>query len=162
MNWTLLRGALAGWLATVPMTLAMLVMQRNLPRPEREPLPPETVTRRVLDAIGLAHLDLENQPGVTLAAHFAYGATAGTVYALVDRLPGSAVLKGIIYGVSVWVGSYLGWLPAFRLHPSARQESDGRNRLMIVAHLIWGGVTGLLYTRSGELLAEHRGADFEA
>ena len=72
----------------------------------------------------------------TLVAHFAYGALSGAALAAIQPKP--SVTKGIIGGVSIWLGSYLGWIPALGiLKPASRHPGD-RNRLMILAHVVWG------------------------
>jgi len=49
-----------------------------------------------------------------------------------------------VIALCVWAGSYLGWLPALDLHPSAGRQPAPRNAAVIVAHLIWGAAAGAL------------------
>jgi uncharacterized membrane protein YagU involved in acid resistance len=44
--------------------------------------------------------------------------------------------------VALWVGSYLGWLPAMDILPPATQQPWRRNLVMIIAHMIWGVTLG--------------------
>jgi hypothetical protein len=77
----LLQGAIAGLIATVPMTAAMESGADQLPRHERYPLPPRLITRELARKSGISH-DL-NEPemlALTIAAHFGYGAAMGTAY----------------------------------------------------------------------------------
>ncbi len=145
-----LRSALAGCAATLPMSVWMLAAQHwLLPRRERYPLPPEQITEHAAEATGLDAV-AGNEPvlkAATVVNHFAYGAAAGSLYTPLRTLPGSPVLKGVLLGLLVWSGSYLGLLPALGLLSPATEHPARRNVLMIVAHLIWGGVTGVLAER---------------
>ena len=69
----------------------------------------------------------------------------GSMYSTFTRkiqLP--AALKGALFGLVVWGVSYLGWMPAAKFPTAASEEPARRNLLMIVAHLIWGAVTGMV------------------
>jgi hypothetical protein len=114
---TLLTGALAGALATAPMTFTMEVLHRRLPLPERYPLPPREVTMNIAARTGVKHrLRREERAEASLVAHFAYGALVGALYsALVDRVVRPSPLTGIIFGLGVWGASYL--RPAPRAEP---------------------------------------------
>lgn len=137
---TIVDGALAGLIATVPMTIVMLVLQQLLPGEEDEPLPPEQITTSVQKRTGAEKPENEPQRDVmSLVAHFGFGAAAGAVFtSLANILPVPTMVSGLVYGLLVWAGSYLGWLPAAKILPSATKESPWRNLLMIVAHLVWG------------------------
>jgi putative membrane protein len=82
---------------------------------------------------------------ITLFLHFVFGATAGLLYgAMEEKVPVSHAVKGPLAGMVVWTGSYLGWIPALGILPSATEQPRRRNLLMIVAHLIWGLTLGAL------------------
>jgi hypothetical protein len=136
----LIRGALAGCVATVPMTIAMESVRRSLPSYERYQLPPKTITTNVARAFGLnRHLDGPSRDAVTGLAHFGFGTAAGALYPPLRRsvpLPGA--LLGPMYGLAVWASHYLGVLPQAKLIPSARWAPRRRNAMMIIAHLVWG------------------------
>jgi hypothetical protein len=113
----LLVGCLGGLAATVPMTVAMELMHRQLPRRERYPLPPRIITQRLTRRAGVEQeLDESEHRALALASHFAYGATTGGVYgALSDwadrqfQTPGvppplRAAGQGTAYGLLVWAG----------------------------------------------------------
>ena len=61
---------------------------------------------------------------------------------LAPCLPLGPIASGVGYGLAVWAGSYLGFLPALGLHPPATRESPGRNVMNIGAHLVWGATLG--------------------
>lgn len=139
----LAQGAVAGFLATVPMTIVMLAGHRRLPATQRYRLPPRLITERAAARSPLSH----GRPGSlsTLAAHFGFGAATGAVYAagqteLQRQYPAST---GIGYGLIVWAASYLGWVPAMGLMPPATQQPAARNAMMIAAHIVWGAALGV-------------------
>lgn len=142
-------GALAGLVATAPMTLAMKLMHEQLPAEEKYPLPPRLITEELSEQTGVGReLDEEEMKGLTALSHFAYGATCGALYGpLSDKFPGGAVLGGVAFGVAVWSGSYLGWLPAAGILTPATEHHARRNALMIAAHVVWGAAAGLLIDR---------------
>lgn len=145
----LITGALAGCAATAPMTLAMEAMHRLLPQEERYPLPPTEITAELTEEAGVRD-DMTGRQhlALTVVNHFAYGAAAGGAYALTaDTLPLPAAVKGIVFGQVVWSVSYLGLLPALGLLRPATEHPARRNLLMILAHVVWGAATGLLYDR---------------
>lgn len=149
----LVAGALAGLAATVPMTAAMKLMHRRLPRGERYPLPPRRVTMSLADKAGVKqHLDESERRALTVAGHFAYGAAVGALYApLARHVPLPPPLAGATYGLAVWAVSYLGWLPAAGLIAPATRHPARRNALMIAAHLVWGAAAGALVDRLQEV-----------
>jgi hypothetical protein len=140
----MLRGALAGLIATAPMTLAMILMHRYLPPLQKYPLPPRQLSDRLAKRTGTEQI-IDDAQTRALASHFAYGAAAGALYGgLVKQPPLLSLLSGMGYGMAVWTASYAGWIPALRLLSPATEQPAQRNLLMIVANVLWGGVTGLL------------------
>jgi uncharacterized membrane protein YagU involved in acid resistance len=142
-------GVASGLAATAPMTLAMVAMHQLLPARHRHALPPRHITENFLEGIGVRHhLWEKDRRTATLAAHFGYGAAMGGIFALFARLlPRPRAAGGIAWGLLVWAVSYMGVLPAARLHEPAQKHPWERNVLMIVAHIIWGGTLGWLMDR---------------
>jgi uncharacterized membrane protein YagU involved in acid resistance len=142
----LVYGAAAGLAATAPMSGAMLLMHRLLPEREQYPLPPREITEELAEKTGeRENMSEEELSLATAVAHFAYGAAAGAAYAVTaQKLPVSPLVKGTVFGLAVWAGSYLGWLPALGILTPATEHPAGRNALMITAHVIWGSVTAML------------------
>ena len=140
----LLRGALAGFVATAPMSLTMLIGWRLLPQREKYHLPPRLITEEITEQAGIEqHLGENELIGLTIFSHFGYGALTGALYALLEqRIPLPASLKGALAGVAVWIGSYLGWIPALGILTPATRHPWRRNLLMIIAHVIWGVTLG--------------------
>lgn len=133
-------GALGGCLATLPMTWAMEMMHRQLPRRERYPLPPRQITMRVAEKAGVKEdMDEDERQAATLTAHFGMGTAMGVGYGLLGRhLPLPTPLAGATFGLAVWAGNYLGLLPALGLLRPATEHPSRRTGLMIAAHVIWG------------------------
>lgn len=134
------KSTLSGFIATVPMTIAMELLHRRLPRREQYPLPPRQITMKIADVVGAKKWMHEDERLLTtLAGHFGYGALAGMLYTpLSQKINAHPILKGTLFGLIVWTGSYLGILPVVRALPPATQHPARRNLLMITAHLVWG------------------------
>ena len=141
----ILLGALAGLAATAPMTLAMKLMHEQLPREEQYPLPPRQVTEGVAEKAGVnEQLDEDERRAATWVSHFAYGTACGALYGALsgERVDSRPLLAGAGFGLAVWAGSYLGWLPAAGIISPATEHPPRRNALMIAAHVVWGATTG--------------------
>lgn len=145
----LLGGALAGAIATVPMSVVMATMQRALPTREQYPLPPKEITTRLTEEVGIQGTLKEAETNaLTMLAHYGYGAIGGAGYAFVeDVLPGRPAVKGMLFATCVWAGSYLSWLPAANILKPATEHPVRRTVLMIVAHLVWGASFGMVEAR---------------
>lgn len=141
---TVQNGFWSGVLATGPMTLAMFAWQRKLPVLERSPLPPATLTDQVTKSFRVNSLIPSNRRAdLTMTSHFAFGITTGILYSFLSRrIKAPPVLKGSLFGLSVWAASYLGWIPAAGLRASAFKMPTRRNELMVAAHMVWGACLG--------------------
>jgi uncharacterized membrane protein YagU involved in acid resistance len=142
----LLTGAAAGLLATIPMTMVMEALHQRLPGEPPRPLPPREITEAAVVKAGVGReVSERDKEDVTLAAHFGYGALCGAVFGLIaPRNRAAAVGSGMLFGLGVWAGSYAGWLPATGMRHSPRYDPAARSGLMIGAHVVWGGVVGLI------------------
>ncbi len=147
-----LQGGLAGFVATGPMTLFMLVTQRFLPKRQQYALPPEIITEELAHRTHVRwHMNKKQVEGATLISHFGYGAAMGVLYGpLAKKVPLPSPVKGVLFGLVVWAASYLGLLPLIGMLESGQRETGRRNRMMIAAHVIWGSTMGVV----AELLAE--------
>jgi hypothetical protein len=129
----LIVGAIAGFVATLAMTAAMRRLHRQLPARERYPLTP----REIVDAT--VRPRAATAPDLTLIAHFAYGAGCGALLAALGPRPGR--LGGVLAGGTVWLTSYMGWIPALGVLTPATAHPLRRNALMFAAHMSWGWST---------------------
>jgi hypothetical protein len=145
----LLTGAVAGLGATIPMTVAMKLMHDQLPEGEQYPLPPRPIAMTVADKAGVDdELDETGRRGFTAVSHFAFGTASGALFGLVaPAAPLAAPAAGVAYGVALWAGSYLGWVPALGILPPATRHPPRRTALMVAAHVVWGVAAGLLFSR---------------
>jgi hypothetical protein len=105
----LLIGGIAGIVGTMAMTGAMRRLHKKLPPKERYPLTPREIVDSAAEQTDV-ELSNETAKDVTIAAHFAYGAACGSLLGALNPRAGPAT--GAAGGVAVWVGSYLGWIPA--------------------------------------------------
>lgn len=145
---TIVNGAVAGLVATAPMTAVMEKLFAMLPPEQQYPLPPSQITERVEQGALNTRLPDEQHTTLTLANHFLYGAAAGALYgAVAQNLRFSPALKGMLFGLGVWTASYQGWVPAAGILPPASETPGERNALMITANILWGAVTGVLLER---------------
>jgi uncharacterized membrane protein YagU involved in acid resistance len=131
-------GAIAGFVGTMAMTMAMRRLHRRLPARERYPLTPREIVDSGAKQVGVP-LPSEAAKDITAAAHFAYGAVTGAMLAAMN--PDPRKRTGALFGVAVWLGSYLGWIPAVGNLKPATQHPPRRNFLMIGVHLVWGAAT---------------------
>jgi len=134
------RGAVAGFAATLPMTAAMFAVQLVLPRSSQIRLEPRIITDKLLQRANIYQETSERAHKLAaLANHFAYGAACGAVCATVAgaRLQ-SSPSTGLLFGLLIWMGSYAGWLPAAKILPPPRDRLPGRNVMLLAAHSVWG------------------------
>jgi uncharacterized membrane protein YagU involved in acid resistance len=132
-------GFVSGIVATGPMTAAMIAWHRKLPSRERYPLPPGEIVAKLAKETVAETLPADAGSAVTMVAHYGYGGAAGAAYALIDpRVAGGPIVKGAVFGLVVWLVSYLGLLPGSGILEPATRHPTRRNALMIAAHGVWG------------------------
>ena len=139
---SLSRGFWSGVMATSVMTLGFFRFFHLLPRGERSPLPPGTLTQDALQVarVPSSRLPTSVQQNLSMGAHFGYGIACGLLYALWPRKKDESVfLRGAAYGLGVWSFSYLWLIPALEFRSAAKRMPLRRNLLMIAAHVLWGG-----------------------
>jgi len=141
---TLLTGGLAGFIATIPMTIFMLATQPFLPQGQHYDLPPEIIIKELAHRLHVRYRMSKPQiVAATLVSHFGYGATMGAIFGLLEsRSRSAASVQGSLFGLLIWAASYLGLLPLLRISASGYKEPEHRNYIMIAAHLIWGATLG--------------------
>jgi uncharacterized membrane protein YagU involved in acid resistance len=134
---TLACGALAGLTATVPMTA---VIGAGRAAGLMGTPPPIEITENVAEQAGE---DPDRQSpefqAAWITAHAAYGAACGVVFsAMRPVLPRSDLAAGLLFGAAVWGVSYIGLMPSLDLYPSADEDSNQRQAVMIAAHAVFG------------------------
>src|ERR687893_984776 len=134
---TLARGALAGLAATVPMTV---VIGAGRAAGLMGTPPPVEITENIVEQAGEDpdRQSPEFQAG-WLAAHVGYGAACGVMFSAIrPMLPRSDLVAGLLYGGAVWGVSYVSLMPSLNLYPSAQDDSNQRQVVMIAAHAVFG------------------------
>jgi hypothetical protein len=92
------------------MTVAMKLLHEALPAKEQYPLPPRLIIDELAEKAHVEDkLSEETKTDMSIAGHFGYGTSMGTLYGAL--IPNPNVVNGVGYGLAVWAGSYLGWLP---------------------------------------------------
>jgi hypothetical protein len=135
----IVRGAIAGTVATIPMTLVMISLFRRLPVEQHYPLAPRLIIDNMAERAGVRHVVREpTLVRATLIAHFSYGAATGALFPFLEQHRYPLALVGPGYGLAVWAASYLGWIAALRILSPATHHPQERNVLMLAAHVVWG------------------------
>lgn len=141
-----MRGALDGFLATLPMTAAMFGAQQLGLLGE---VPPRKITKALAHRLG-ARPSSTTTSALAALNHLAFGAGCGALYGMVAPRTrvATGALPGIGYGLGVWLASYQGWVPAVGIMPPvSRDHRLGRPSTMAIAHVIFGSVLGMLTAR---------------
>ena len=129
------RGAVAGAVATVPMSLVMLAFRR--PMGEQ---PPDAITTEAAHAVGAEPTERQAD-AMAVLAHLGFGAATGVAYVLLPRI-GPPVARGTMTALGVWAVSYQGWIPALGILPKASEDRPARPAVMIASHVVYGAVLG--------------------
>src|SRR4051794_33203989 len=149
-------GALAGCAATVPMTVVMADLYQAPLRRPKHAFPPRQITEEALAEVSLADdLSEPAKKQLTAVAHFGFGSTMGAAYSLLPQryLSDHPLASGITFGLVVWGANYVGLLPALGSEAAATEETERRNAVMIVAHIVWGAAVGCLTKQLLECLS---------
>ncbi len=143
----ILRGAVAGALATAPMSALMIGgKQLGLMRG----MPPEKITSRVLRRSGIRP-SKGQQDALATVFHLGFGTGAGAVFGVIAPKPLIArVPLGMAYGAAIWGVSYMGWVPAFGIMPAADRDRRDRQMIMLAGHLVYGTALALLVGRRSD------------
>lgn len=147
---TVVRGALAGLAGTAIMTPVQLLGVRNVSAGHKRGWMPIHVFREVAQR---SPLEPEPEPGepaettLATAAHFAYGAAFGTLYALWRRQGGGSLPSGVAFGLALWTLGYAGILPAAQIVPPPDEEGAAQTARLIAAHLVYGMTLGVVLRR---------------
>ena len=141
-------GLIAGFLATMPMSVLMLTCLNLLPRKEQYPLPPQEIVEQIARVMNFrSRINNSMLKYLTIIAHFGYGTVMGGIFGFLMTFVGNAFLvSGIIYGLAVWAGSYLILLPMLKILTPATEHPKRRNVMMIFAHIVWGGALGTIFS----------------
>ena len=134
------RGAVAGTVATAAMSGLMLALSRQMGEQ-----PPDAIVKHVARGVGATPTEREAD-ALAVVAHVGFGATVGAAYALLPRV-GPPAVRGVATALAVYAASYQGWVPALGILPPATQDRPGRPAAMVSAHVVYGAVLGVLEER---------------
>jgi hypothetical protein len=138
-----LEGAMAGTLATLPMSAVMIAAEKAGLMGQQ---PPEVITKRMLDELEVKRDESTNHAAAS-AMHLAFGAGAGALFNVArQRIDPSVppVIAGIVFGLLVYGVSYSGWIPALNILPKPMHDRPGRQPSMVAAHVVYGALLGAL------------------
>jgi uncharacterized membrane protein YagU involved in acid resistance len=145
------RGAAAGAFATVCMTPVMLPSRG--PR-GRGSIPPEKITKEVLKSAGARNPKGPKLAILTAIAHLAFGAAAGSAFALLRTTRAFRRLPPTAFGFGIWFLGYQVVLPALGLIPKPTDDRPSRVRSNIAAHLVYGAVLGASLPAGNDLFPQ--------
>jgi uncharacterized membrane protein YagU involved in acid resistance len=145
------RAAVAGFIATAVVTTLWLV----------EPflgLPRLAVGSMLSSPLATVTAYVQISPAVGWTIHVVVGIALAMIYAawLVDRLPGSPLIRGVLYGCAVFVVAQLTFMPLV----GAGVFSRGEVPLLfgsLIGHVVYGGLVGFIYGRRAALSAPNAG-----
>ncbi|WP_030455253.1 DUF6789 family protein [Herbidospora cretacea] len=126
-------GAVGGLLATGAMSVVMLAGRGMGLMSEQ---PPKRIVRTLLP--GARHRPKTGEKPLAVVSHFGFGAAAGSVFALVTRRRRPPALLGAGYGLTMWLASYQGWVPAVGALPPVSRDRPARQAVMALGHVVYG------------------------
>lgn len=88
----------------------------------------------------------EDQRGLTLAAHFAYGMGTGTAFGFLRRERGGPVEEaavGAALGLLAWGAGWASWLPLTGVHEPPWVQRTPKVLLPVLDHAVFGAAWGL-------------------
>ena len=132
-------GAFAGALATLPMTIALDAIRRQLPLHERYALEPRLISDQLLKRAGIRHLSDAERAAIASLLHVGYGSSVGALTNMIRSRPSrSPICNGAVIGLAIWAAGYMGWLPLLGILPPPEKRPRRRTLAIIAAHLVWG------------------------
>src|SRR6516225_8196955 len=137
-----LKGMVAGFIATVVLSVLMLMKQQMGLVPQLNPIE---------DIVHVA----DHLTGMTLPlpfgwiGHFVLGTVAwGIIYAALQAsLPGAPVVKGLIFGALAWLAMMIIFMPLAGHGLFALSLGSQATVATLVLHLIYGAVLGVAYAK---------------
>ena len=137
-------GALGGLLATGAMSVVMVAGRRMGLLGEH---PPKRIIRAVLP--GSRHRPKPGENSLAALSHFAFGAAAGSAFALATRRHRPSPSIGAAYGLTIWLTSYQGWVPALGALPAVPRDRTSRQAVMVAGHIVYGVTLACALNRLG-------------
>jgi ammonia channel protein AmtB len=132
----ILRGLLAGLVATIPMSLFFSAAQSAGFLGQ---LPP----RRVVASVSPQLRESDQLPVATIA-HYLIGGSGGVAYGIVTKASARGPVSGLLWGLVVWAIGYEFVMPRAAEMPLAHHDDRRRAGAILIAHLVYGCVLGLV------------------
>ncbi|MEU8247411.1 DUF6789 family protein [Nonomuraea sp. NPDC048916] len=129
----LVNGAVSGALATGVMSAVMVAGERAGLMGGQ---PPKHIVRSFLP--GSKHRRKPGEGVLAAAAHFGFGIGSGALFGLLSRRRRARVPAGIVYGLTIWLVSYAGWVPKTTALPPIHRDRPGRPAVMAAGHVVYG------------------------
>jgi hypothetical protein len=136
------RGMVAGALASVPMSAVTLAAQRAEVIEEQ---PAESLVRFAGRVTG-QHPPRPVVEAMAAVSHAAVGAGLGAAYALLPRV-GPPRLRGAALGMAFGAAAYESWIPALGVLPAGSAGRPARQGALVLAHAVFGAALGTLDER---------------
>lgn len=137
------RGIIAGFIATVVLTVLMLVK-------EMMGLMPELNVISMLSTMANAKMGMPGTPMVGYLLHFVIGAIVFGVlfHVLNGSLPGgNQIMKGIVFGVAAWLLMMLLVMPMAGAGMFGMSMGMMAPVMTLMLHVIFGAVLGFSYSK---------------
>jgi uncharacterized membrane protein YagU involved in acid resistance len=133
------RAAVAGLLGTAAMT-ALLLVEPSIG------LPKIAMGQVLSTSLGLTTAHLSIGPALGWALHFLIGMALAVTYAAAfdRRLPGTGVVRGLTFGILVFVVAQVVFMPLVGGGIFSRGDSELLAGSLL-GHLLYGGVVGWTY-----------------
>jgi hypothetical protein len=151
----LVNGAVGGALATAVYSAILmagdkagLVEGRRNRRPTRAARGMRgTRAMRRRQALGRANRPAPGESALGTIAHYAFGATCGSVLGLLSAGQRVPTPIGAAYGLAVWYLGYQKLAPSVGACPTASEDGAARQALLLAGHLLWGASLTLVMNR---------------
>lgn len=142
MNANIGRGIVAGFLATIVLSILMVMKAAMGMMPALNAI-------KMLTAMGSQIIGTPPSQLVGWVSHILIGTVVwGILFALVhDHLPGSSVTRGLVFGTAAWLLMMILVMPMAGAGLFGLGIGVGAPVATLVLHWVYGGVLGYAYTR---------------
>ena len=139
----LARGMIAGFVATIVMTIMMLMKSKMGVMPELNPI-------HMMTDMASSKLGIEAGPALGWGMHFMIGTVVwgGMFSVFSGKIPGQSYLsKGLVFGVFAWSMMMVGPMPMGGAGFFGANLGAMAPFLTLMMHLVFGAVLGLMFAR---------------
>ena len=139
----IMKGIAAGFIATVVLTIFMMIKKTMGVMPELDPV-------HMLATMAAQKMGIEENPMIGWVMHFVIGSVAwGAALAIFnDKLPtNSQITKGIVVGIAAWLLMMVGPMPMSGSGPFGFGIGPMAPVMTFVLHIIFGVALGASYRK---------------